>query len=546
MVYMPISFRIFSTFRRWNPVGMAMTWLLVAAFPLFTTGLSAAADGPRFYIREYRVTGAKHLNNIEVEKAVYPFLGPGRSPDDVEQARQSLEKAYHDQGFQTVAVAVPQQDPRRGIIRLEVVEGKVARLRVTGAKWFLPSRIKHEVPSVAEGTVPNLPQVTKEIIAVNRLADRRITPELRPGIEPGTVDIDLKVEDSLPLHGSLELNNRYSQDTTSLRLNGALSYGNFFQRGHTGGLNFQLAPENTDDSLVFSGYYLARVSGGVSLMLQGTKQNSDISTLGGAAVAGRGEIIGIRAMIDLPTSAKFQQTFNFGLDSKNLSENVVIGGDPLALPIKYYPLSAAYSASWMTDTSFTELNSSLCLNLRGLGSDPADYANKRYGSTGSFAILRGDLAQTHDLTGGAQLFGKLQGQLANQPLINSEQFAGGGLGSARGYLEATQLGDNGLFATAELRSPSLLAAAKAAAAGVGKDPADEWRFHAFVDAGWVEIYDALPGQENSFGFSSVGLGTRFKLRNHYHGSLDAALPISAQPNAEDHDLRVTFRGWLDF
>ena len=160
--------------------------------------------------------------------------------------------------------------------------------------------------------------------------------------------------------------------------------------------------------------------------------------------------------------------------------------------------------------------------------------------------MRGDLAHTHDLTGGAQVFGKIQGQLANQPLINSEQFAGGGLGSARGYLEATQLGDNGLFATAELRSPSLLAAAKAAAAGVGKDPADEWRFHAFVDAGWVEIYDALPGQENSFGFSSVGLGTRFKLRNHYHGSLDAALPISAQPNAEDHDLRVTFRGWLDF
>lgn len=522
-----------------------MAWLPLAGSLLFANGLSAE-DGPHFYIREYRVTGAKRLNNLEVEEAVYPFLGPGRSPNDVEQARQSLEKAYHDKGFETVAVAVPQQDPRRGIIRLEVVEGKVARLRVTGAKWFLPSRIKRELPSVAEGTVPNLPQVTKEIIAVNRLADRRITPELRPGIEPGTVDIDLKVEDSLPLHGSLELNNRYSQDTTPLRLNGALSYGNFFQRGHTGGFNFQLAPENTDDSLVFSGFYLARVSGGVSLMLQGTKQNSDISTLGGAAVAGRGEIIGIRAMIDLPTSAKFQQTFNFGLDYKNLSENVTIGGDPLALPIKYYPLSAAYSASWMTDRSFTELNSSLCLNLRGLGSDTADYANKRYGSTGSFAILRGDLAHTHDLSGGAQLFGKLQGQLGNQPLVNSEQFAGGGLGSARGYLEATQLGDNGLFATAELRSPSLIGTAKATAAGVGKDPADEWRFHAFVDAGWVAIYDALPGQEGSFGFSSVGLGTRFQLRNHYHGSLDAAVPLSEQPNAEDHNPRLTFRGWLDF
>lgn len=521
-----------------------MVWITLVVSGLSVTGLSAGQE-LRFYIREYRVEGAKRLSSLEVEEAVYPFLGPGRSPDDVEQARQALETVYHNKGFQTVAVAVPQQDPRGGIIRLEVVEGKVARLRVTGANWYLPSRIKREVPSVAEGTVPNLPQVTKELIAVNRLTDRRITPELRPGIEPGTVDIDLKVEDSLPLHGSLELNNRYSQDTTPLRLNGALSYGNFFQRGHSGGINFQLAPENTDDGLVFSGYYLARVSGGVSLMLQGTKQNSDISTLGGAAVAGSGGIIGIRAMIDLPTSPKFQQTFNFGLDCKDLSEDIVIGSDPLELPIQYYPLSAAYAASWMTERSFTELNSSLCLNLRGLGSDTIDYANKRYGATGSFAILRGDLAHTHDLTGGAQLFGKLQGQFGNQPLINSEQIAGGGLGTVRGYLEATALGDNGIFGSAELRSPSLIGTGEAAAGARG-NPTDEWRFHAFVDAGWVTIHDALPGQDSSFGLSSVGLGTRFQLRNHYHGSLDAAVPLSAQPNAENHDLRLTFRGWLDF
>jgi hemolysin activation/secretion protein len=162
-----------------------------------------------------------------------------------------------------------------------------------------------------------------------------------------------------------------------------------------------------------------------------------------------------------------------------------------------------------------------------LGSDTAEYANKRYGSTGSFIILRGDVAHTHDLSGGAQLFGKLQGQLGNQPLVNSEQIAGGGLGTVRGYLEATALGDNGLFATAELRSPSLIGTAKAASAGIAGNPADEWRFHVFADAGWVGVDDALPGQNSSFGLSSVGLGTRFRLRKHYHGSLDAAVPLTA-------------------
>ena len=59
-----------------------------------------------------------------------------------------------------------------------------------------------------------------------------------------------------PVFGCEErlLNNRYSSNTTPLRLDGGLSYANLFQLGHTAGLNFQLAPENVHDAEVFSGY----------------------------------------------------------------------------------------------------------------------------------------------------------------------------------------------------------------------------------------------------------------------------------------------------
>ena len=518
-------------------VSLSLALVLVPLLAFFAD----ANEIQSFYIREYRVEGAKRLKNLEVEEAVYPFLGPARTPDDVEQARQALEKVYHDKGFQTVSVLIPQQDPRRGIIRLEVSEGKVGRLRVNGARWFLPSRIKSEVPSVAEGSVPDLNQVGREIVGVNRLSDRRITPELRPGMEPGTVDIDLNVEDKLPLHGSLELNNRYSADTTELRLNGALSYGNLFQKGHTAGVNFQIAPENIDDALVYSAYYMARTSGKMSLMLNATRQDSDISTLGGAAVAGKGEVVGIRAMVDLPAGGSFYQSFNFGIDYKNFTEDVVIGKDTIASPIEYYPISANYSATWMADKHFTELNTSLNLHLRGMGSDQTDYSNKRYNADANFIYLRSDAAHTRDILGGAQVFGKIQGQVSGQPLINSEQIAGGGLGTVRGYLEATSLGDNGVFGTVELRSPTLIGRADTSA-----NPADEWRFHAFADTGIVGIYDPLPGQRKRSGLSSIGLGTRFQVREHYHGSVDVAMPLIEQSNANDGDVNVTFRGWADF
>jgi len=507
----------------------------------FVTQAAQAQEITSFYIREYRVEGAKRLKNLEVEEAVYPYLGPERTPADVDEARQALEKTYHDKGFQTVSVIIPQQDPRYGVIRLQVVEGKVGRLRVNGARFFLPSKIRAEAPSLAEGNVPNMNDVTKEIVGLNRLGDRRITPELRAGIEPGTVDIDLNVEDKLPLHGSLELNNRYSANTTPLRINGSMSYGNLYQLGHTLGLSAQIAPENIDDAQVYSGYYLARVSDSVSLMLQGTKQNSDVSTLGGAAVAGRGNVIGLRALFDLPTAARFYQNFSLGIDYKNFSEDILIGKDTVSSPIEYVPMLASYGASWIRDDGFTEFNATLNFHIRGLGSSETDYANKRFNADGNYVYLHEEIANTQDIKGGSQIFGKIQGQIASRPLINNEQIAGGGLSTVRGYLEATALGDNGIFGTIEYRTPSFIGTPDEN----GKW-ANEWRLYGFAEGGMVGIYDALPGQKGLYGLASVGAGTRFLISNHYNGSVDLGVPLIDQADAEAGNVRVTFRGWADF
>lgn len=536
---------LFSFIRQFFVCPHPVCGVAVSLCLLGSAAIAAAQDQMNFYIREYRVNGAKRLSNQEVGEAVYPFLGPGRSPEDVEQARQALEKVYHDKGFQTVSIVVPQQDPGRGVIRMEVVEGKVGRLRVNGAKWFLPSRIKSEVPSLAEGSVPDFKRVEKEMIAVNRLGDRRVTPELKPGMEPGTVDIDLNVEDGLPLHGSLEINNRYSADTTPLRVNGALSYSNMFQLGHTLGANVQLAPENTDDALVYSGYYLARVSDKSSLMFNATKQDSDISTLGGTAIVGKGTILGLRSMIDLPSAKGFYQSFDIGIDYKNLKEETFYFGETKLTdntPMEYAPLSANYGASWIADKHYTELNTSLVFHLRGMGgSDEQDFSYKRYNASGNFIYLRGDTAHTHDIKAGAQIFGKVQGQIAGQPLINNEQISGGGQGSVRGYLEATALGDNGVFATTELRCPTLIGRGD-----TSPDPANEWRFLAFADAGLVGIYDPLPGQQKRTGLAGIGLGSRARVQKHYNASVDVAMPLIEQTNADNGSVRVTFRGWAEF
>ena len=68
---------------------------------------AASPGGVRpMYIREYRVRGVKSgvVGNAEIGEAVYPFLGPGQMPADVDRARAAVEKLYHDKGYQAVAL----------------------------------------------------------------------------------------------------------------------------------------------------------------------------------------------------------------------------------------------------------------------------------------------------------------------------------------------------------------------------------------------------------------------------------------------------------
>ncbi len=120
--------------------------------------------------------GARQLSREEIEEAVYPFLGPGRTPADVEDARAALEKAYKDKGFQTVVVQVPSQSGAGGIVFLQVVENTVGRLRVRGSRYFSPAQIKKEAPSLAEGSVPNFNEVTHDIVALNQLRGSESDP----------------------------------------------------------------------------------------------------------------------------------------------------------------------------------------------------------------------------------------------------------------------------------------------------------------------------------------------------------------------------------
>ncbi len=556
-----------------HPRWRTCVWSLLAAVCGVTDAVAATApatseapegEAPhRLFIREIRVAGAQTIPKIEVEEAVYPFLGPGRTFEDVEKARTALEKVYHDKGYKATQVIIPEQTGAGGLVLLQAFEGKVGALRVKGAKYFLPSRIKAMARSMAEGKVINFNDVTRDIVALNKGADRSVDPKLTPSGEPGVFDIDLNVKDSLPLHGRVELNNRRSANTTDLRLNTSLSYGNLWQLGHTVGGSMQLSPENQSEVKVFSGFYIWRFAtpDWLSLLVSYTKQNSNVSTLGGAAVLGKGDILGVRAIATLPGADNFFHSLSAGFDAKHFRQTLNTGTASDITPITYYPVSLSWDGTWIHKkqtvvdgktedkvTGTTEMNAAVTANLRGLGSTIASLDRNRFGSDGNFFYFRGELAHTEKLRKDWEAYVKVHGQASDQPLLNSEQAAGGGMGTVRGYIEAEAVGDNAIFTTVELRTPSLLREVRKN--GDPKKPedrtGDEWRFYGFFDAGTVTLHKTLAQQTSSFKLASFGLGTELQLNKHFHALAELALPLTAVGETSVHEARVNFRLWADF
>ena len=473
----------------------------------------------KFPILEYQVEGNTLLPVVEVERAVSSFMGPARTIKDVEAARRELEKHYHDRGYQTVLVNIPQQEVNAGVVRLAVVEAAVARFEIKGSQYHSLEAIRETVPDLLPGSKPDFKQVQKELAEVNHSPDLRVTPVLRASTTPGHVDVDLNVQDRLPLHATVELNNRYSANTTHLRLTGEVSYDNLFQSGQSASIQYQTAPQHSDDARIWSLSYVVPMRGGPVLALYAVRSDSNIAAVGSLSVVGKGNIYGLRYITPLAASrGNFYHSFTAGIDYKDFKQDVLLqGADAVASPARYSPLSLAYSATWYGNinrgdnagAAITGMRNSTTLDLgvsflmRALGGvDASQFAAKRAGADPSFFILRGGLQRQQLLGGNWSLVGKLDGQLANGPLISNEEYGAGGADSVRGYVESERLGDDGVRGSMELRTPQLL--------GSHLTSVEQSYLYLFADAARLKVVDPLRGQQSAFHLESIGLGAHFK------------------------------------
>lgn len=521
-----------STLLACGPVAAAVPAPVGAQDP--ATESSAA----RFDVWEFRVLGNSVLPVIDVERTMYPFLGAQRTLVDVEAARTALEKQFHDSGYGTVFVDVPEQDVVGGVVRLKVTEGQIRTVRTTGARYFSGREIRSALPTATPGEIPHLPTLQQEISELNReTPDRTVVPALRAGPVPGALDLDLKVDDHLPLHASQELNNQYTADTSKLRSTTALGYDNLFRRLDSVSLQYQASPQEPSEVQVWAASYTTRLGGsGAKVAMFAIDSKSDVASVGDGGttvpVLGNGTIFGARYIQPVTASAASVQTFVGSVEYKDFRESV-FAETFLQTPISYVNLSAGHVSAWRGDGYQWLLNSSANFGIRGLANDAQEFAVKRFHGRPNYFLLRVDTTWMQDLPLGLGLRWRVAGQYAVDPVISNEQFSAAGADGVRGYLEAEQLADVGFKTSFELGSPQWSLFGDRLQTGL----------FAFFDYAQLmrldplyEVVDQKTGERGTLlersqvHLSSAGLGWTLAALDHFDASLTWAYPLVDRPS----------------
>jgi hemolysin activation/secretion protein len=231
-----------------------------------------------FLISHYEVTGNTLLPGRVLEGILSKHAGTNMTFVDVAGAVKELQLEYHNRGYDTISVTIPQQRLTNGVFKLRVFQGRLAEIVVTGNRYFSSNNVMRALPGLKPYMYMNSRLLQPQLDLANANQDRQIYPEIHPGPDPETTSLMLRIKDQLPLHAKLEANNQSTPGTPDMRLAASAAYDNLWQLEHSMGVQYTFSEEKYKEGGNWSLYdrpLVANYSGFYRLPLAGAESVAD-------------------------------------------------------------------------------------------------------------------------------------------------------------------------------------------------------------------------------------------------------------------------------
>jgi len=475
--------------------------------------LIEGAEKIKLTLNKVIINGATIYSSNELQSIFTPYNHKEITLAKLLILVDSITNKYRNDGYILSKAYLPPQEIKEGVVQVNVIEGYIAKIEVTGKpQWVDPIVLKYG--KRVRNIIPlKMSDLEHYLLLMNDLPGTDVKSVLIPSkTQIGAADLNL-VTTFKVIQGSIAYDNfssRYlgpREVTLGAQLNSLFSSGDsnllrgivstntremkYFQFTH------DQPAGNSGARINFGGYYTQTAPG---------------SSLQSLDVVGRSKYAYIGANYPVIRSRTKNVTLLGSFNYSNTKSTL------LAAP--FYNDRVRYLNLF---GQFENADSWRGINLVGLGVQKGfDILNasshgdlSRPDGHANFTLFNANIMRLQGIVNHLSIWVAGQGQTALVPLLSGQQFGFGGPDYGRSYDPSEIVGDRGLAGKFELR--------------VDTNP--EWRllkstqFYIFYDIGAVWNIDTT-NQAAKISASSAGYGVRFTILKNVNGNLYMAKPLT--------------------
>lgn len=410
-------------------------------------------------VTRFEFEGNTAFSDQELSDTIIQFTNRPITFAELLEAEATVTRLYTDAGYinsGAVILAGQTLSQKGAVVKIQVIEGGVEEIKVTGTKRLSPNYVRSRL-ALATKKPLNQNQLLKalQLLQLDPLI-KKISADLSAGSRPEMGILSVKVQEARPFNVEVFADNGRTPSVGSFRRGVRFDQSNLIGIGDT--LNLEYA--NTNGSNAFNLSYAVPIN----------PRNGKITVSGGFSFTEVIEepfnvldIVGDSYFVDLSYRQPIIQTptqeLAVGITaSRQQSKALLTLFDPFNLPVS--PGSDADGVTRVMALrpflEWTRRTPQDVLALRSqfnIGLGVLDATINDLPPDGRFFSWRGQAQYVRQFAPDMLFVVRSDLQLSADPLVPLEQFTLGGQQSVRGYRQDALLTDNGFFVSAEMRLP---------------------------------------------------------------------------------------------
>ena len=492
----------------------------------------SGATSVRFVLSDLDIEGATVYPPETLDRSFAALRGTQVSLADIYRVAKEIERRYRDDGYFLSRAIVPAQSVSDGRVRIIVLEGYVADVRIEGNVGWVESLIRSTLSVVTDERPLRFATLERALLLADDIPGISVAGLLRPAAQQlGAAELVVTAKRT-PFEGALLTDNFGDDYTGRWEIAASAASNSWTPLGERIGIVGFVTDPTTDRNQTVGQIGTSWRLGGSGLALDTVYSYGDSnpgSTIASLDVNSRTELIGVGLAYPLVRSRNHSLTSRIGFEAINTDVDI-FGNEAFSRDrIRTLIISATTEFRDHLDGANT-IEAAVRRGLPVFGATKrSDPMKSRPDGTSDATVLTGTVSRLQPLYGNFALYAIFAGQYAFTEVLANEEFELGATQFGRGYFFDTLSGDSGLGGTAEIRYTIPLQLSYL----------DRVQAFTFFEGG--QVWNRHGGGDNSL--SSTGAGFRLFPTEQLFFEVQMAKPLTldSQRANGQRDPQVLFR-----